>query len=46
MGSEFQFLDDEFLADFEWAVSIDYLLPSEPYSDIAWPMPNPMLPPT
>lgn len=44
MGSEFQFLDDEFLADFEWAVSSDYLLPSESYPDMGWPMSTPVLP--
>lgn len=43
VGSEFGFLNDEFLTDFEWALDggnggSDYLLPSEAYSDLAWPV--------
>lgn len=42
VGSEFGFLNDEFLTDFEWALDgsnggNDYLLPLEAYSDLAWP---------
>lgn len=42
VGSEHGFLNDEFLTDFEWALDggnggIDYLLPPEAYSDLAWP---------
>lgn len=41
VGSEFGFLNDEFLTDFEWALDSnggsDYLLPPEAYSDLAWP---------
>jgi hypothetical protein len=41
-SSEFGFLNDEFLTDFQWAVDgsnggNDYLLPPEAYSDLAWP---------
>ncbi|EED13666.1 C6 transcription factor (Leu3), putative [Talaromyces stipitatus ATCC 10500] len=36
LGTEFQFLNDEFLTDFEWAFDNEYLLPTEAYSDVAW----------
>uniref|UniRef100_A0A093VB23 Regulatory protein LEU3 n=1 Tax=Talaromyces marneffei PM1 TaxID=1077442 RepID=A0A093VB23_TALMA len=42
VSSEFGFLNEEFLTDFEWALdgngaSGEYLLPPEAYSDLAWP---------
>lgn len=45
VGSEFGFLNDEFLTDFEWALDggnggSDYLLPLEAYNYLAWPASN------
>lgn len=34
---ELQFLNDEFLTDFEWALGNDFLLPPETYGEMAWP---------
>jgi hypothetical protein len=34
---EFQFLNDEFLTDFEWALSSDLLLPTGGFADMGWP---------
>ncbi|KAH8690603.1 putative C6 transcription factor [Talaromyces proteolyticus] len=46
IGSEFGFLDNEFLTDFEWAMSSDYLLPPEPYANIEWTTTPGILPPS